>query len=264
MPITLPEPWDKRTGSAGVRFLAIGLALAAAWAATTPVAASGQDGQPTQAIEQSPPVQCPDTLFRILPGAHDFCVARKDWQRGRYLAGIDMLKRSAAWGIKDAQLFLGVIYFNGDHVSANRPLGLAWLGLAAERKEARPMQLLKSAYGKATPAERQQAQRLMNAMWSTYGDQQAAVRADRHYQRALHVLTEREVYGDGICLAGITSAPIAGMNPAGSVGCPPIGQAVAMLDSIYANAMHGWNATVSVGSLRQATTVKDAEEPPQP
>ena len=201
------------------------------------------------------PIACPDALFKIMPGAFNYCVARKDWQRGRYQAGLGMLRRAAAWGVKDAQLVLGLAYFNGEHVPADRPLGLAWLGLAAERQELRPVQLLASAYGKASPDERQRAQRLLDTMWATYGDPHAAVRADKRYQRAIRDLAERDMYGDGICMDGITSTPIAGMNPKDPIGCPPISNVVKMFDSIYANTMHGWSGSVSVGALQR-------EDPP--
>lgn len=224
--------------------------------ASTPTA-TGEGAPAGPSAEQLERLNCPDSLYRILPGAFDYCVATRHWTRGRYGEGVDMLQRAAALGNKDAQLALGVAYFNGDHVATNRPLGLAWLGLAAERKEARPLQLLHSAYGKASSEERRQAQVLMEAMWPTYADYHAAVKADTIYRRAIRAIGERSIYGDGICIDGITGSPIVGMSTgavAETVGCPAIATVIRTLDTIYAGSMRGWNGTVTVGKMIEART----------
>lgn len=205
-------------------------------------------------------LHCPGALFKIMPGAFDYCVGVRRWGRGYYGASVDMFKSAAAWGNKDAQLALGIAYFNGDHVPANRPLGLAWLGLAAERKETGPLQLLASAYAKATPTERQQAQVLMDSLWPVYADANAAVKADTYYQRAIRRISERAVYGDGICIAGVTASPMPGMSgDGGTVSCPTITQVVKKLDLIYAGTMRGWRSQVTVGDLKQVDDTDGAD-----
>jgi TPR repeat protein len=235
------------------RWMTCGLMLSLAWGVAASASGAGiahSAAETGKAAAYANLPNCPDALYRILPGAFDYCLARKRWVRGWYHESLDMLQRAAAWGSKDAQLALGITYFNGDHVPANRSLGLAWLGLAAERHESRPLQLLTSAYNRATPGERAQAQSLMNDMWPTYADFHAAVLADQQYQRALRKIGEREMYGDGICIKGLTGSPIAGMDAAtahNTVGCPTITSVIRMLDGIYANTMHGWTGTVTVG-----------------
>lgn len=229
--------------------------------AQTTVPVTPGDDAGVQSITQFEHLRCPDALFRILPGAFDYCVAMRHWSRGKYAESLDMLERAAAWGHKDAQLALGIAYFNGDQVAMNRPLGLAWLGLAAERQEARSLQLLASAYAKATPQEQQRAQALMTRMWPTYADQHAAVRADRVYQRAIRSIGDRSAYGVGLCLDGITTSPVTGMNAqeaANTIGCPSVANVVRTLDTLYAGTMRGWSGTVTVGRLA-GTRIRDEQ-----
>lgn len=216
--------------------------------------------------------QCIEALFRIIPGAFNYCIAWNHWIEGEYRGGLEEMRSAAAWGNKDAQLFLGVAYFNGEHIPANRPLGLAWLGLAAERRETRAVQLLASAYAKSTPEERRKGQQLVDSMWPTYADAHAATRAEHRYQRELRRLVSS---GGSVCLTGLSASPMVttrdksqsfigidhympGVAQAsrpsrtiaiGASGCPPVAEVEQKLDGIYAETMRGWRGTTSVGPL---------------
>jgi TPR repeat protein len=59
---------------------------------------------------------------------------------------------AARWGEKRAQFALGVDYFNGRRgVTADKVQGLAWLTLAAERKDPYYVSILASARAQSTP-----------------------------------------------------------------------------------------------------------------
>lgn len=195
------------------------------------------------------PVDCKAAVYRFLPGEFNFCLATRYSQQRRYRSEREMLKLSAAWGKKPAQYALGITYFNGEHVPADRPLGLAWLALAAERRDNKYQAKLNSAYGHATPAERERAVTLLRQMKPKYGDAFAARRAQRHFDREIHGLDWGEVYGAHLCIAGITGGVINEANPADSV-CPPIGAVVHTLQAMGDRYFEGWQGHVTVGPLQ--------------
>lgn len=214
-----------------------GLAAAAPLSAEPlPVAA------PVHASTEAP-VECNDSLYRFLPGEVNFCLAVRERQRNNVAGTLEMLKLAAGWGNKKAQYALGLMYFNGEQVAPNRPLGLAWLGLAAERGDATYAAVLASAYGKATPLERQQAQARYAALLPTYADAIAARRAQRRFDREMHELTRQEPYPSQVCIAGLTGG-YTGQVPV----CPSASAAVALLNRFGDAYFEGWTGHVTVGA----------------
>jgi hypothetical protein len=155
-------------------------------------------------------VRCIDAWFRFLPGNPDYCYGIHKWAKGNYKDALFDLKDAAGWANKNAQYALGLIYFNGHHVTENRPLGLAWLLLSAERKKPQHyVNVAVSAYRLATPDERKQALALYKKMRPRYGDAFAAHRAKLHYQRAIRSsIWMNEIDG--------STLQIAGLNPYGT------------------------------------------------
>jgi hypothetical protein len=149
--------------------------------------------------------RCAGGLERFLPGEYYFCEATRQFWTGRDALARENLKDAAAWASKPAQYALGVMYFNGDHAEANRPLGVAWLALAAERHDPRYEPVFVSAYRALSPGEKAQADAYWNDMKTTYADDFAAARAsrrfDREYQaRAWATSFGASVYVDGLSL----------------------------------------------------------------
>lgn len=98
-------------------------------AATPPGASPSHADQ----LEEAKNLTCLSGLEHMLPGIYYYCVGARDLARGKGARGMGKLKIAADWGSKPAQFTMGVGYYNGDVVPQNRPLGLAWLGLAACR-----------------------------------------------------------------------------------------------------------------------------------
>lgn len=118
-----------------------------------------------------------------MPGKTDYCLGLRAWQKGNYDDGIELLKLAAGWGNKYAQYTLGLIYYNGHHVSANPVLGMAWLKLADERQnDAQIALVVRSVMNLATPVQRDKSEQLFRQMRKKYGDAVAAVRAWHHLQ----------------------------------------------------------------------------------
>ena len=151
---------------------------------------------------------CGELMFRVLPGEFNFCLAKRYWLEGKYQQAEEMFRLSAGWGNKFAQRALGTAYFNGDHVAQDRPLGLAWLALAAERKEPDAEALYQSALSKVSPAEKERAMLLQQQLQPRYGDAFAALRADRRLNRNLKEITSNPVYGTGWCFSGVNGVGI--------------------------------------------------------
>jgi hypothetical protein len=155
---------------------------------------------------------CPYGLERFLPGDYYFCEAGSHFWAGRYNMSRDSLESASRWGSKAAQYALGVMYFNGDHVAANQPLGVAWLAIAAERHAPEYEQTFVSAYQQLTPEQRAQADAYWRDMTPIYADKVAAVRADKRFNRAYRDLETAVAFGGGVYINGITMGVVSGLT----------------------------------------------------
>jgi TPR repeat protein len=154
-------------------------------------------------------IYCPTALEPILPGDYYACEARAAYGHDNDGKMIDMLQESAYWANKDAQYTLGLAYFNGDmaKVPQNRPLGLAWLALAAERKNPTYQLAYAEARAKATPQELQQALKLWHQMRLKYGDSVAGPRAIRHFNQAIAPIDDSARENGIVYLHGFSPFP---------------------------------------------------------
>lgn len=146
---------------------------------------------------------CASGLERVLPGDYYFCAAARDISRGHNSLGRERLRDAAHWASKPAQYVLGLLYYNGDEGPSNKPLGIAWLALAAERHDPRFEPAFVEAYTKATPDERARA----NAYWLTmrdeFGDPVAGRRAHRRFLAEMRNITALSVFGGSMHIAGM-------------------------------------------------------------
>lgn len=209
-----------------------------------------------QQAESSRPAECNALMFRFLPGEYNYCVGKQLWENGKYEQAKEMLELAAGWGSKPAQSVLGVIYFNGEGLAENRPLGLAWLALAAERDAPTRRAIYESALLKSTDDERRQAKRLLGVMTDKYGDGVAAVRADRRYRRQISSFRNNPIYGSGTCVAGVNTAwdPMKQAREALPVsGCSMASEELVArdLEKQYENFFEGWKGKVTVGDIDQ-------------
>lgn len=56
----------------------------------------------------------------------------KFYKRGKFDKAFPKLSDAAAWGLKDAQYYLGLMFLKGQHVEPSVVLGMGWLGVANE------------------------------------------------------------------------------------------------------------------------------------
>jgi TPR repeat protein len=183
---------------------------------------------------------CIEGLEHILPGDFYACRARYYFQRDHNLRGVSELEEAAYWASKEAQYTLGLIYFNGDmkDVSANRPLALAWLALAAERNDATHQQAYAIARAKSSDGEIQASEALLKKMKLKYADKVAGVRAMRRFNHEIAPLEDAANTGGIVYLRGYSPFP----EEANSV--------VSQLHAEADKAFQGLIGTVTVGPLQ--------------
>ncbi|HUA82126.1 MAG TPA: hypothetical protein VL997_17240 [Dyella sp.] len=186
--------------------LTLGLLLATTAAGQTSSSSAAASHGAAQISEQDKTLNCPDGLVKFLPGEYYACEARADFGRGKYGDMMQMLEESASWANKDAQYQLGLAYFNGDlpGIPQNRPLGLAWLALAAQRGKQQYQIAYGIAQAQASPEDIRDASRLLQQMTPKYGDSVAAPRAIRYFNDAIKPIDRAAMYGGKVFIRGVT------------------------------------------------------------
>ena len=135
-------------------YFVIGLALA--WSASV---SAGQVRQTSS-----------DMPGRFFPGKYfewkaQFYLKKKDYRIALQLADL-----ASYWGDKTAQYNLGIMYYNGIGITADKARGAAWLRIAAEAHNPLAVQMLGQANAELTPQQRASADTLWQALDKKYGD----------------------------------------------------------------------------------------------
>jgi TPR repeat protein len=229
------RPWPSAFLAAAVTLMPL---VAQSASATSDPAASAPET--TKARDQR--IYCLAGWERFLPGDYYACRARYHLQRQHPARAVEMLKEAAYWANKDAQHVLGLAYVNGDiaGIPANRPLGIAWLALAAERKNADYVRDYSIIVLRSSPAEIASASKMYVTLTHRYGDRVAGPRATRRFIREIRPL-------DDIAAMGGNDVYINGLAPL------PEG-AFALSSKIHKQAeksFDGLQGTVSVGVLER-------------
>ena len=155
----------------------IGIAVAlAALLAASPVRAQ------VMLFDSAQPMKLQEEIAPYLPGVSFFQKGLDAYRKGQHAAAIDAWQASASWAMKDAQYNLGLAYFKGIGVAADRPRGLAWLALSAERKNPTMQTSLAAAWDGATDAEHQQANAIWRDLKKQYGDDVALPKARKRFE----------------------------------------------------------------------------------
>ncbi len=196
-------------------------------------------------------LECNGAVYRFLPGEVNYCLALKMWGKGDYRRGEEFLLLAAGWGSKPAQYSLGLAYFNGEGVAKDRPMGLAWLTLAAERDDPTFKAVLRAVYAAMSTDERNKAEALYATLREQYRDDVAAVRAKARYDREIRAVAGNAVYSPRLCIAGLNSGALAGDVEAVSQSCPPATQSVEALNKMSEHYFKGWRSRVDVGPLQE-------------
>lgn len=206
--------------------------------------------------------QCLPILEQLIPGDYHYCVAVHDWEKGLNRNGFFEARYAAAWGDKRAQFDLGVYYFDGRRgVKADHATGLAWLTLAAERKDPHYLSVLASAQARATAEEQRQAADLVAKMQDRYGDTQTKDRAEKRYRTEMWSIRDK-VWGV------LLSNPVDPWSNNIAVEIDGLGvvqpmYALEALQSAGNTYFQGWGGNVAVGPLVQIVKRPSSVAPAQ-
>jgi FOG: TPR repeat, SEL1 subfamily len=129
------------------------------------------------------------------PGEYYFQLAVRAFEKKQYSHAIDMYKVAAAWAYKPADYNLGVMYFRGQGIPADRPLGTAWMVLAAERNDPHYAQARDLMVRALSNAEFATADTLFGQLVPTYGDKVALHRAKVRWAQVRADMTGSRVGG---------------------------------------------------------------------
>lgn len=165
------------------------------------------------------------------PGEYYFQLGVNAFYDKDYAHAIAMYKVAASWAYKPAEFNLGLIYFQGLGVPADKPRGAAWMALAAERGDSRKLKQTRDLMlGKLDKAESERALAIWQELKSTYGDEVALARAKTRWAQVKSNMTGSRV-GDGAVhlLVGGNAENVASpglpskvKGAAGSVGGPEV------------------------------------------
>ena len=134
---------------------------------------------------------------RFLPGLYYFHKGCEYYRRGDTVAAMHAWEVAAGWAMKDAQYNLGIAYFRGRGVEVERARGLAWLALAAERKDETFETSLAAAWDEATPEERDRANAIWRELREHFADTSALPRAQNRYRQEIDQITGSRVGSPG-------------------------------------------------------------------
>lgn len=142
------------------------------------------------------------------PGVKFYMEGMEAYHHGHYEHAIYMLKLAAYWAYAPAAYNLGVMYFQGEGgVPVNRPLGTAWMFIAAQRGASDYVDARHMMVTKLDSAERTKAYDLLQQLEPKYGDKTAMRRAKSQWAYAKSQKTGTRVGGTvGNLQVGIQAA----------------------------------------------------------
>jgi len=149
------------------------------------------------------------------PGEYYFQLAVRAFEKKQYRHAIDMYKVAASWAYKPAEYNLGVMYFRGQGIPANRPLGTAWMVLASERNDPHYIHARDLMVSALSNAEFAKANALFGQLEPTYGDKVALHRAKVRWAQVRAGMTGSHVGGT------VGMLRVGGEGGARSNGAPP-------------------------------------------
>jgi hypothetical protein len=163
-------------------FGALALTVALTVAPARPALATAPD---TSGVSVSSPV-CSYGRIKITsldgrPGMKFFLDGAEAFRKKDYHHAIYMYKVAASWADKSAEYDLGLMYFRGEGVPVDRPLGAAWMVLAAERGKPLYVHARNLMVSLLTSSEFERMNKLWNGLKGTYGDEGLALRRAKFY-----------------------------------------------------------------------------------
>lgn len=164
------------------------------------------------------------------PGEYYFQLGVNAFYKKDYAHAIAMYKVAASWAYKPAEFNLGLIYFQGLGVAADKPRGAAWMSLAAERGDRKSEHARDLMLGKLSKSEFGKTFAIWQELKPTYGDEVALARAKARWAQVKAGKTgtrvgdgaEHLLVGGGAQNAASPGGPSAMKGVTTSVGAPQV------------------------------------------
>jgi hypothetical protein len=109
--------------------------------------------------------------------------ALEAWEKKDYASAMTMFLRAASHADKPSQAVVADMYWRGEGVPQDRPLGYAWMDLAAERMYPVFLGYRENYWAALSPAEREEAIERGQALLAEYGDDVAKPRLEKALRR---------------------------------------------------------------------------------
>lgn len=182
--------------------------------------------------------------------------------RHDYANAIHLFKIAGSWGYKPAEYSLGVMYFRGGGVPADRPLGATWMELAAASGIPQYVKVRDLMIKLLTTREVAQMQQWRDRLEPTYGAISLR-RARWQWSLAKNAITGSHL-GHPMSRVGIEIPLASGLMPDVSMATPMLAyyRALQQSDDPYRELDRFLTGSVTVGSLHQlGTGSKGAAKP---
>lgn len=127
------------------------------------------------------------------PALYYFALGARAARRGDLSHAVAMYKVAASWAYKPAEYNLSVMYLRGQGPAVDLPRALAWMALAAERRDPQYVKALDLINRQLSDAQFKQANEIFAELLPTFGDKVALVRAKARWQQVLASATGSRV-----------------------------------------------------------------------
>lgn len=138
----------------------------------------------------SPPAFTADTpLADGRPGQYYFNIGAYAFTHNDYAFAVQMYEVSASWAYKPAEYNLAVMYALGQGTPVDLPRAMAWMRLAAERKNPKYLKAQALVEANLKPGDSSKADAILKELEPTYGDKSALRRAKNRWAQVQSATT---------------------------------------------------------------------------
>lgn len=171
-------------------------------------------------------------------------------KNGQYQSALEMFQLSGYWADKVSQYNAGIMYFNGIGIAVDKPRGVAWLRIAAQRHDDLAEQALNAATAELSAEELGVAETVEHELDTKYGDKVSLPRALKRYR-------QDRVETTGSHLGFVSKAKVTTAGDTGAMG-EDASTFFADVDKKHDEFISNFTGHVTVGSVRSLPVAQDA------
>jgi hypothetical protein len=136
------------------------------------------------------------SFARYHPDQYFFDLGMADYKAQRYESAFERFRNAARHADKPSQLAVAMMLHQGLGLAKDAALAYAWSDLAAERGYPQFLQVRERIWAELTPAERERALQVGQALYAEFGDAAAKPRLERLLRLGLAQKTGSRAGGD--------------------------------------------------------------------